>query len=189
MKVLHTGSLFSLLVITVSLSACTNHPQSISLSGPTLDPQIFFSGQLQAYGIVQDYKGKQLRSFTADIIGHWKGDHGLLDEHFVFNDGEEQYRCWQLTIADQKLLGRAGDVIATAEGEFAGNTLSWAYKLQLPEHQGGWQLDLDDRLFLLDSGKLINKTRLKKFGLPVGEITLMIEKLESKPQRALNKSC
>lgn len=189
MRFLYASSLFSLIVITASLNACTSHPKDISLSSPALDPKVFFTGQLQANGIVQDYKGKQLRSFTADIVGQWNGSHGLLDEHFVFNDGEEQYRCWQLTVDGQKLLGRAGDVIGLAEGEFIGNTLSWTYTLQLPEQQGGWKLELDDRLFLLTQNKLINKTRLKKFGLPVGEIILMIDKLDTTPRRALAESC
>ncbi|MBB6523033.1 DUF3833 domain-containing protein [Pseudoteredinibacter isoporae] len=175
--------------VLIALAGCTTQPEDIRLAGPALDPKAFFSGQMTANGIVQDYKGRQLRSFTADIVGQWQGDIGLLDEHFVFDDGEEQHRCWKLKVDGQKLTGTAGDVVGMAEGKFSGNALIWAYTLELPEHQGGWSVNLDDRLFLLNPKKLLNRTRMSKLGLPVGEITLVIDKVSEQAQRENSADC
>ena len=73
--------------------------------------------------------------------------------------------------------GTAGDVVGEALGEVQGNALNWQYTLQVPVDGKVWDITLDDWLFLIDENNLINRTKLRKFGLPVGELTLHIRKL------------
>lgn len=171
------------------LSACSTKLDDYRGVEPELDLSQFFNGHLEAYGIVQDYKGKVSRRFKADILGRWEGDQGILDELFYFADGEEQHRCWQLQKSGKRYMGQAGDVIGLAEGEVAGNALNWQYTLAVPVNGKTWNIKLNDWMFLVDEQNLINRASMYKFGLEVGEITLYIRKVSDQPHRELTGGC
>ena len=171
------------------LSACSTSLDDYRGTQPELDLKQFFNGHLEAYGIVQDYKGKVARRFRADILGSWEGEQGLLDEQFIFDDGEEQHRCWQLERMGTRYQGTAGDVVGMAEGEVAGNALNWQYTLAVPVNGKTWNLKLNDWMFLVDEYNLINRASMYKFGLEVGEITLYIRKISDQPHRELTLGC
>lgn len=147
---------------------------------PVLDLKTFFNGELVAYGILQDRSGRVTRKFEATIAASWNGDEGVLEEHFIFDDGEEQDRTWRLVhLGDNRYTGQAGDVVGTASGGTAGSAFNWQYSLEVPWNEGTIVLNLDDWLYLVETNHLINRTRLKKFGFTVGELTLVIEKLST----------
>lgn len=145
---------------------------------PALDLKSFLDGELRAYGMLQDRSGKMTRRFTADMQANWDGDEGLLEEQFVFDDGEIQYRTWRLRHdGNGHYSGTADDVVGTASGESSGAVFNWEYQLQVPYGDDTIVVNLDDWLFLVDEQHLLNRTRLTKFGFSVGELTLLIEKL------------
>jgi len=83
-----------LIALTLLLiSGCSTSINEYQNNSPALQLNEFFQGQLEAYGMVQDYKGKVTRRFKAEIVGNWKGNKGTLDERFEYDDGEIQYRC------------------------------------------------------------------------------------------------
>lgn len=170
-------------------SACATHLDEYKKVTPELDLRQFFSGHLEAYGIVQDYKGKVSRRFRADILGQWQGENGVLDELFYFADGEEQHRCWQLQRMGKRYQGMAGDVVGLAEGEVSGNALNWQYTLAVPVNGKNWNIKLNDWMFLVDEQNLINRATMHKFGLQVGEITLYIRKVSDQPHREITTGC
>lgn len=144
---------------------------------PALDLKTFFDGELAAYGIVTDRAGKVTRKFSASITASWNGNVGTLEEHFIYDDGEEQDRTWRLEYhGDNRYTGTAGDVVGTAAGETAGSAFNWQYALEVPWRDDSIVLNLDDWLYLVDANHLINRTRLTKFGFRVAELTLVIEK-------------
>src|SRR5690554_3055850 len=59
---------------------------------PRLDIGDYFQGQTRAWGMVQDYRGEVQRRFTVLIDGRYDGQTLVLDEAFVFDDGETQRR-------------------------------------------------------------------------------------------------
>ncbi|KEA61765.1 putative lipoprotein precursor [Marinobacterium lacunae] len=173
-----------------TLASCSTTVEHYRYSQPAFDPASFFNGQLMAVGIVQNRSGEVIRRFTANIVGAWDGKRGVLDEQFHFNDGEEQWRCWQLEQQENRLTGRAGDVVGEAEGVIAGNTLNWQYVLKVALDDGdSIDLALDDWLYLVSEDHLINRTRMTKFGIDVGEITLAIHRISDTPARPLRPSC
>lgn len=167
------------LISLLLLSGCQGpQVEHYSQTLPALDLKQFLNGDLIAYGMLQDRSGKMSRRFTASLNGHWQGDTGTLTEHFIFSDGEEQDRIWTLQhTADGHYTGTAGDVIGTASGNTSGSVFNWQYQLDVPWQDGTIAVNLDDWLFLIDENHLINKTRLRKFGFTVGELTLVIEKV------------
>jgi hypothetical protein len=146
-------------------------------SSPGLDLKTFFDGELSAYGILSDRSGRVTRKFSASISASWNGDEGVLEEHFLFDDGEVQDRTWRLThLGDNRYTGTAGDVVGNAEGRIAGSVFNWQYRLDVPWQKDSIVLNLDDWLYLVDENHLINRTVMRKFGFRVGELTLVIEK-------------
>ena len=145
---------------------------------PALDLRTFLDGELRAYGMLQDRGGRMTRRFTATLQGSWNGEQGTLVEHFVFDDGEEQDRTWQLRhLGGGRYEGTAGDVIGLAAGKTSGSVFQWNYELDVPWRDGSISVTLDDWLYLVDERHLLNRTELSKFGFRVGELTLLIEKL------------
>ncbi|WP_067867388.1 DUF3833 domain-containing protein [Neptuniibacter marinus] len=171
------------------VTSCAVNIDQYEENQPVLDLSEFFDGHLEAYGIVQDYKGKVSRRFRADILGQWDGDNGVLDELFFFTDGEEEHRCWQLSKQGNNYTGTAGDVIGRAEGQVAGNALNWKYTLSVPVKGKTWKINLNDWMYLVDDKNLINRAKMYKFGLEVGQVTLYIRKVSSLPHRNLTNGC
>ena len=174
----HTALLLALaLAAFLILPGCASSLDDYRDEQPSLELDQFFDGRLVAYGMVQDFSGKVTRRFRADISAQWQEEKGTLDERFFFSDGEQQSRCWTIVKQGNRYRGTAGDIVGEALGEVQGNTLNWRYTLQVPVNGRVWNIALDDWLYLIDENNLINRTRMKKFGLPVGQLTLHIRKL------------
>ena len=167
-----------LIVAVIFLAGCSRvNIDDYRNTSPQLDLRTFFDGPLMAYGVLQDRSGKVTRRFEATIDASWNGEQGTLVEHFIYDDGEEQDRVWQLThLGNGRYTGGAGDVIGSASGQISGAAFNWEYNLEVPYKDGSIVVSLDDWLFLIDENHLINRTVLKKFGFRVGELSLVIEK-------------
>lgn len=164
--------------LLIMLSGCNAiDVQDYASSTPPLDLKQFLNGDLRAYGMLQDRSGRMTRRFTATLQGSWQGETGTLVEHFSFDDGSEQDRTWTLQhLGAGRYRGSAGDVVGDANGATAGAVFSWQYQLDVPWRDGSIVVNLDDWLYLVDEGHLLNRTTLSKFGFRVGELTLVIEK-------------
>lgn len=145
---------------------------------PVLDLRQYFNGPLTAHGVFTDRSGKVVKRFTVKMTGRWQGDQGVLEEDFLYSDGKTERRVWRLTReADGRYSGRADDVVGVAEGRAAGNALRWAYTLRLQVDGSSWDVQFDDWMFLMDEQVMLNKARMSKFGIELGEVTLSFRKL------------
>ena len=154
---------------------------SLSFKRPeAYDPDVeaFFNGSLEVHGVVKNRAGKVIRRFSADINAYWESDGvGVLEEDFVFDDGEKSRRVWRLTpVSDGAYIGTANDVVGEGKLEVAGNSMFLDYILQIPYGNGTLDLRIDDRMYLIDENVLINESRMLKFGVRVGELLLVIRK-------------
>lgn len=180
---------FLTLLLLLSLTGCSASIQEYQQEAPALNLDQFFQGKLEAYGMVQNFRGKVTRRFKAEIVGNWQGNVGILDERFEYDDGEIDYRCWRLEKSGNQYKGTAGDVIGEAQGETQGNALNWQYVLQVSVDGKPMNINLDDWLYLIDDNHLINRTTMSYWGIPVGEVTLHIEKLNQREAASLSEGC
>ena len=180
---IHRRSLFPLLSLGLFLNACSSiSVQDYAQQQPELVMEEFFNGQLVAHGVVKNWRGLVIRTFNADINAYWQDGVGVLEEDFVFDDGEEQRRVWTLRpTADGGYLGTAGDVVGEAEVQVAGNSVFLDYILMIPWRDGSLNIRIDDRMYLVQPNVIINESAMSKFGLPVGQIQLVIRRLENQP--------
>ncbi|MET0355838.1 MAG: DUF3833 domain-containing protein [Cellvibrio sp.] len=162
----------------LTLSACSSvSVDDYSKNSPKLTPQEFFNGNLTAKGVVKSRSGKVTRYFTATINAHWKDGVGTLDEKFIFDDGEIQYRTWKLKPEGQtSFSGTANDVIGVGDGKFSGNAINFKYTLAVKLKDSTVNVDIDDWMWLVDENTVVNESILTKFGFRVGSIQLAMVK-------------
>jgi len=118
------------------------------------------------------------RRFIVKLQGTWTGNTGVLEEDFEYSDGKRERRAWTLKDLGQgRYSGTAADVLGEAQGQAAGNALRWAYTLKLPVDGSVYEVQFDDWMYLMDERTLLNKARMSKFGVTLGEVTLSFQKL------------
>lgn len=149
-------------------------------SEPRLDIAEYFAGTTRAWGMVQDYSGEVQRRFTVDIEGTYENDTLILDEAFLFSDGETDRRVWTFErIDDNNWVGTASDVEEPVEARQYGHAFHMRYPLAIEVSGRMITFTMDDWMYLQPDGRLINRTDMRKFGLTLGEITLVFEKVSS----------
>ena len=146
-------------------------------SSPDFDVKTFFNGPMQAKGIVLDRSGTVTRRFSVEMIASWQENQGTLEEWFIFDDGEKTQRTWIINKLDNgKYTGTAGDIVGEAQGESAGFALRWDYQLDLKVDDNVYRVTFDDWLYQIDEKVVINRSYIKKWGINVGEVILVISK-------------
>jgi len=170
--------LLTLLLATLLTSGCgTMNPRDFSDSSQRLDLFDYFQGHTLAWGLFEDRFGKLRRQFRVDISGTVDGDTLVLEEDFLYADGERQQRTWTITRnSDDTYTGRAADVVGEAHGETAGNALHWTYLMDLQIGDRQIRVAFDDWMFLQPDGVLLNRARVSKFGLEIGSVSLAFMK-------------
>jgi Protein of unknown function (DUF3833) len=159
---------------TVGLTGCAGPViDDYALEKPVLDLRTFFHGKVDAWGVFTDRQGKVVKRFTVVMNCSWQGDQGVLDEDFVYSDGTQEKRIWRMThLGDGRYQGTAGDVVGTAEGQVRGNTFRWGYTLALPVDGRVLNVSMDDWMYLMNDRVMLNKARMSKWGVHLGDVTL-----------------
>ena len=168
----------SALAATSLLGGCASQ-NIVDYSGekPVLDLRSYFNGTLDAYGIFTDRSGSVVKRVTVVMQCSWNGDEGILDEDFSYSDGTRQKRVWRLlSLGNGRFTGRADDVVGIANGEQRGNAFNWTYTMALPVDGTVYQVQFDDWMYLVDDRVMLNKARMSKFGLHLGDVTLSFSK-------------
>ena len=171
---------FTLLAfLGAGLTACASRPASdFAAATPELVLEEFFPGRTVAYGIFEDRFGDLRRRFRVEIDGRMQDGDLILDERFIYDDGEQQQRIWTITpsrAADGSRLyqGRAADVIGLADGSAAGPALNWSYEVGLAIGGRIWEVRFDDWIYQLDENVALNRARVSKWGIELGTVTLV----------------
>lgn len=165
------------LALLMLLAGCSTEVTEYRHQQPPLDIFRYFQGNTEAWGMVQDRSGKQLRHFHVEITGDVKGDTLTLNERFVYDDGEKQQRVWHIRrVGANRYEGTAGDINGVAKGQGAGNAFNWRYSMNVTANGRSWLLNFDDWMYLQDDTHLFNKTEMKKFGVTVATVTLFFSR-------------
>lgn len=166
-----------LLTASLLIAGCGVDVENYQQAQPKIDIFNWFNGDAHAWGMVQDYRGRQIRRFEVSIHGTVVGDTLTLDERFVYDDGEKQTRLWRIQKqADGRYTGTAGDIIGSASGRNAGNAFNWRYTMKVKTSTDSYKLNFDDWIFQQDEHHLMNVTSMKKFGIEVARVTLFFNK-------------
>tara|TARA_B100001123_G_scaffold81776_1_gene93238 strand:- start:78 stop:599 length:522 start_codon:yes stop_codon:yes gene_type:complete len=170
--------LLTLLILTLLLNSCSEmKPEDYKNTKPIIKIEEYFQGNVKAWGMLQGRSGEVKRQFVADMQGEFDGENLILDETFIWNDGEKQERRWTIKkIGDNRYEGTASDVVGIAKGVSYGSAFKFEYKLLVPYKNKKIKIKFDDWIFKQDEKTAINKATLSKFGFKVGELTVFFVK-------------
>ncbi len=143
-----------LALLILILAGCSTEVTEYRQQQPALDIFHYFQGRTEAWGMVQDRNGKQLRV--------WR----------IRRTGDNRYQ------------GTAGDIEGVASGQAAGNAFHWRYSMNVEASGSRWLLHFDDWMFLQDGSHLFNKTEMKKFGITVATVTLFFTRTTAEERTA-----
>lgn len=168
-----------LCIVLIWLAGCSAEIDEYRAATPKFNVFEYFAGTTYAWGMVQDFTDKQTRRFSVVIQGRIENDQLILVEDFVFDDGEVDQRIWTIKrTATDVYEGQADDIVGIARGKEVGNALQWQYDFVLKRQDGDVEVHFDDWLYRQDEKRVFNLTKIRKFGLEVGRITLFFEKQE-----------
>jgi len=168
-----------ILILFFFLTGCVNNmkPSDFKDQEPRLVIENFLSGKVKAWGILQNRSGKVIRQFSADLNGKWDGKQLILDEKFIWSDGEIQTRKWTIKkLNENRYEGEASDVVGKAIGYSYGPAFKFEYVLLVPVKSKKIKIKFDDWIFKQDDKIAINRAKMTKFGFTVGELTVMFSK-------------
>ena len=170
--------LLLLFILFLVLNNCsTMKPEDYKDTEPVIKIEEFFQGNVKAWGMLQTRSGEVKRQFVADMKGEFDGENLILNETFIWNDGEKQERRWVIKkVGDNRYEGTAPDVIGVAKGVSFGSAFKFEYKLKVPYKNKEIGIRFDDWIFQQDEKTAINKATLSKFGFKVGELTVFFVK-------------
>lgn len=172
-------SLVSLLLSLVMTSCSTPDIEDYKGSKPEFDFVRFFKGQTHGHGIFQDFSGKVIRHFEVDIKGEFDQDKGKLHESFKWEDGSDSTRIWEVTLGkDGSITGQASDGVGLGQGRAVGQAFQFEYVLKILAKGSEREFSFDDWMYQVTDDVVINKAKMKKWGLTVGEVTLYLKKLK-----------
>ena len=170
-----------LLIAVISIVLLNNcsemKPEDYKNTKPIIKIEKYFQGNVKAWGMLQGRSGEVKRQFVADMKGEFDGQNLILDEIFIWNDGEKQERRWTIKkVGDNRYEGTASDVVGVAKGVSFGSAFKFEYKLLVPYKDKEIKIRFDDWIFQQDEKTAINKATLTKFGFKVGELLVFFVK-------------
>ena len=168
------------LLIAFLLTGCSGNsmkPIDFKDQKPRLIIEDYLSGSVKAWGLLQNRSGKVIRQFTADLNGKWDGKELILDEKFIWSDGEIQTRQWKINKIDEhNYSGTASDVVGEAIGYSYGPAFKFEYVLLVPVKGKEIKITFDDWIFMQDEKVAINRAKMTKFGIRVADLTVVFVK-------------
>ena len=169
--------IITLLLITNCSINNSMKPEDFKDKKPRLIIENYLSGNIKAWGVLQNRSGKVTRQFSADLKGKWNGKQLILDEKFNWDDGEIQTRQWQITKIDENNYeGTAEDVVGKAKGYSYGPAFKFEYVLLVPVKGKNLKITFDDWIFKQDDRVAINRATMTKFGFKVADLTVVFVK-------------
>ncbi len=170
-------NIFKLAIATISIliwtGCATVKVEDYKNEKPVLVLENYLNGKLEAHGMFEDRFGKVVKRFHVIMNCKWENGVGTLEEDFKYSDGTTSRRVWTVKkVGEGKYIGTAGDVIGEANGVTAGNAFYWEYILDLPVGNTSYRVKFEDWMYLMDDKIMLNKSKMYKFGIYLGEVTL-----------------
>ena len=156
------------------LAGCSSlAPKRFSGSKPAFDPVAYFTGKTQSWGVFENRNGDPARRFTTVCRGHLEGETLVLDQMFVYDDGQRQERHWRIRRVDaHRVEATANDVVGTATGEVYGNAFRWEYTVALKPGNPVYNVHLKQWMYLQADGRtMLNRATVTKLGVEVAQVT------------------
>jgi hypothetical protein len=165
--------------LTAFLSACAGPPAIMPApNAPAFTLEGFFTGRTVGRGSFVSSVAGVNRPMVVTTRGRWDGRTLVLREDFAFADGEKDVKTWRFTrVAPGVYEGTREDVVGKAVVRQVGNTVQLTYSADVRSKDGSvTRLDFADTIAPLDRRRVLNKATVSKFGVPIGEVSIIFER-------------
>ena len=140
-------------------------------------PENYFVGDIDATGIFIDRFGVIRRRFNVSVIGQKTTTGFALDEYFLFDDGEQELRHWEIQkIGQNTYVGMCDDVCGQAVGKLTEAHLSWQYHFNLKIFNRKIKVKFEDVMIQQTPLIMLNNAKVKKYGLLLGQVFITFMK-------------
>lgn len=137
----------------------------------------YFEGRTLAHGVFEDRKGRVKRRFNVEMTGRWEAGAMVVDEDFLFDDGERQQRCWTLMPkSDTEFTGRCPDSLSEARGSLSDGCAHFRSSLRIKAGGRLISMDFDDAFYDSGDGLVLNRSTVSKWGFRLGQILIAFRK-------------
>lgn len=137
----------------------------------------YFEGRTIAEGVFEDRSGNAKRRFSVEMTGRASGPALVLEEHFLFDDGERQSRTWTLTRdGGMGFTGRCEDSVDEARGGFEPGRATLASTLRLKVGTRMIAMNFVDVFYDTGAGTVLNRSTVSKWGVRVGQVLILFRK-------------
>jgi hypothetical protein len=171
------GSMFSRLArlaLTVAVGYATSVANAYLSAGNVgaFDPIKFFTGRTHGVGELDTMLSSPVK-VTVDSVGRQQGDTLTLDQTIREGDKPPRVRRWMMRrVAADRYTGTLTDAQTAVDVTVTGQRASIRYRMK-----GG--LIVDQQLTLQSDGRtLLNRMKIKKFGLQVATVRETIKRVE-----------
>ncbi|MDT8857347.1 DUF3833 domain-containing protein [Paracoccaceae bacterium Fryx2] len=164
-------TLFLLALSARSIGFLSQKPADFAGKAPRFDLRAHLNGPILCEGVIYGPLGRVASRFVATMEGRWEGNTGTLSEHFRYDSGATQDRCWTLRLGnDGAVQAEAPDLVGAGTGQAEGPALRLRYRIRLEPNAGGHVLDVTDWMYLMENGTIMNRSQFRKFGIKVAEL-------------------
>jgi len=171
---------FAPVVVLAALCGCSPPPSVSAFAGtaPEFDPVRFFTGHAVSWGVVENRGGAPTERVRTDCVGEPDGPDGLhMVQRLTFSDGKTQTRDWHMRrTGPHRYEGTANDMVGTAVGEAAGPAFHWRWILVSSADNPLLNVTLDQWMYLMPGGAMVNRTTVSKLGVILREVTEQFER-------------
>jgi len=173
----------SVALISLLVVGCSNMEiEDFQKTQPEFVLEEYFQGKTQAWGLFEDRFGDVRRQFVVTIDGTWDGTTLVLNEDFVYNDGEIENRVWSVSKTGKATYeGETENAIGKAIGVSKGNAFNWNYDFNLKVGEDYWKVRFEDWMFLQPNGVVLNKAVVTRWGIRIGTVFLAFSKPVATP--------
>ncbi len=140
----------------------------------------FFTGDVEAWGLVVPRFGRSPRKFTLQMSGSWTGSRLVLAERFAFADGQIDDRIWEFDFEPGgAFTGRCDELAKWGSGFVSCEELVMQYQFNLRIRNRVVPVQFDDRMYRIDERTISNRAVMYKFGIRLGEVNAVFRKTRS----------
>jgi len=137
----------------------------------------YFEGATLAEGVFEGRSGEVKRCFHVEMTGRAEAGTLMLDERFLFDNGERQQRCWTLKRTGATgFTGHCEDAVRIAEGRFADGCAYMRSALRLKVGQRMIPMQFADVFYDAGAGAVLNRSTVSKWGITVGQVLILFHK-------------
>ena len=137
----------------------------------------FFEGEVEAWGIFVDLFGVERQRLKVHMTGTWQGLDFHLGETFEYDTGESDKRKWIVRdTSPSGFTARGEDCPGPVQGVNGEGAIHMSYDFNLKYAGRTYAVHFDDKVFRLEDGRAYSKVTMKKFGVTLGRVLLLLEK-------------